>query len=139
MVIGLYLLCDILGPGSGRSNLQKKYSMKTTALIGSSSTSEDGPRRSTSVDINRSRTPRTPVDDDAFFPEKKGSPQIPRSKSSPQVTLPRTGGSTGSRQEWNANLVPSNNKDAAIKRSQSAPHKKNQNNNHRYVVVFTCN
>ncbi|XP_066924456.1 band 4.1-like protein 5 [Clytia hemisphaerica] len=123
------------GPGSGRSNLQKKYSMKTTALIGSSSTSEDGPKRSASVDINRARTPRTPADDDAFFPDRKGSPQVPRSKSSPAITnrnAPAGGGgsSKSDDQNWNANLSSSS-KDPAMKRTQSAPGKKAHNNNQR--------
>ena len=109
--------------------------MKTTALIGSSSTSEDGPKRSASVDVNRVRSPRTPADDDAFFPDRKGSPQVPRSKSSPAITnrnAPAGGGSLKSNdQNWNANLQSSS-KDPAMKRTQSAPGKKAQNNNQRY-------
>lgn len=110
--------------------------MKTTALIGSSSsTSEDGPKRSASVDINRARTPRTPADDEAFFPDRKGgaSPTVPRNKSSPAVSRRSEGGSSKQHEEqnWNADLqttkVAPN--QPPMKRTQSAPHKK-QNNNH---------
>ena len=108
--------------------------MKTTALIGSSSsTSEDGPKRSASVDINRARTPRTPADDEAFFPDRKGgsSPHVPRSKSSPSV---EGGGKQTSgnqdEQNWDADLQTTKTSDPPMKRSQSAPHKK-QHANHK--------
>lgn len=110
--------------------------MKTTALIGSSSsTSEDGPKRSASVDINRARTPRMAGDDEAFFPDRKGgaSPSaVPRSKSSPAVSRRGEGGKQQEEQNWNADLqtTKANADQPPMKRTQSAPHKK-QNNNHK--------
>lgn len=108
------------GPGSGRSNLQKKYSMKTTALIGSSSTSEDGPKRSASSD--RVRSPRTPADDDAFFSNKKNSPQVAKSLSNPAVTKQNDGNIN---QNWDAKIESG----GGVKRSQSAPSKRQDQKN----------
>uniref|UniRef100_T2M5L9 Band 4.1-like protein 5 n=1 Tax=Hydra vulgaris TaxID=6087 RepID=T2M5L9_HYDVU len=76
------------GPGSGYSNLQKKYSMKTTSLIGNSgSISEaDAKRISLGADVNKNKVGYNDLEDEAFLSNT-------HSYSSKQSTFSESGSS----------------------------------------------
>jgi len=101
------------GPGSGRSKLQKKYSMKTTALIGSTSTTE-GTKVSVNADISRPtrRIASDVGDDDAFLPDHRrqhSSPKLQPANQPPHVEQ------NTANQKWGADLTK-----GSSKRSHSA-------------------
>lgn len=115
------------GPGSGRSKLQKKYSMKTTALIGSTtsnSISDDHNKVSVSADLNKPKNNRRHISegDDDVFPNRnspRGSPRNskPRkTKGSSSPPLPHANSNVN--QKWKADLKASDQNN--IQRTQSA-------------------
>ena len=82
----------IIGPGSGRSNLQKKYSMKTTILSGNSGTTSADGASCVQVDVNRSNVPKTSSH------KQQRSDTTPLLSNEPEISHL----SNGDTQTWNA-------------------------------------
>lgn len=112
--------------------------MKTTSLIGSTSSDDKIIKRSVTADV--ARTPRTPGDDEAFFPDKRNSPLVSRTKSSPQVQRLRGESPKVSvrsqNQQWNANVKTT---DGPLTRTHTTENGKSAglNNNKPYVKIDT--
>ena len=133
-----------LGPGSGRSKIQKKYSMKTTTLIGSTSKSEGVNKLAVSADVNQSQ--RNASDSSSSSAQMKPprinnkmapSPVLSQSRSSPQLAhrgppsqQPQSSPKLslkGNNQQWEADLTKS--KPSPPRNGTSRDRSKSPNNN----------